>query len=134
VCALKRPVLAGLQRARSRCQRVLDIASNTPASRSSYRLTITWNSERVANTELFLRKADCLWISCLLQESQERSQCLAQTASHSPGATRSYTFGTWTEEDMGIRRVGGDATLLPNGDVMLTSGAQSGCMVRCCPS
>jgi hypothetical protein len=44
--------------------------------------------------------------------------------------SRRYTFGTWVDEDMGIRRVGGDATLLPNGDVMLTSGAQSGCMVR----
>mmetsp|Transcript_2810 Transcript_2810/g.4835 ORF Transcript_2810/g.4835 Transcript_2810/m.4835 type:complete len:655 (-) Transcript_2810:823-2787(-) len=38
-----------------------------------------------------------------------------------------YQFGAgWLEEDMGIPRVMGDATLLPNGDVILLNGAQEG--------
>jgi hypothetical protein len=35
-----------------------------------------------------------------------------------------YTFSEWVEEDMGIARVGGDATLLPNGDVVIVNGGQ----------
>ncbi len=35
-----------------------------------------------------------------------------------------YTFSDWVEEDMGIARVGGDATLLPNGDVVIVNGGQ----------
>jgi hypothetical protein len=38
-----------------------------------------------------------------------------------------YTFGDWVREDMLVARSGGDATLLPNGDVVLTNGGQ----VRC---
>jgi hypothetical protein len=29
---------------------------------------------------------------------------------------------------MGLHRVGGDSTLLPNGDVVINGGAQTGCM------
>lgn len=37
----------------------------------------------------------------------------------------SYDFGVgWVREDMGVPRVMGDATLLPNGDVILLNGAQ----------
>jgi hypothetical protein len=35
-----------------------------------------------------------------------------------------YRFSSWTREDMGYPRVMPDATLLPNGDVVLLSGAQ----------
>jgi hypothetical protein len=35
-----------------------------------------------------------------------------------------YRFSSWTTEDMGYPRVMPDATLLPNGDVVLLSGAQ----------
>ncbi len=35
-----------------------------------------------------------------------------------------YTFSDWVEEDMSVPRVMGDATLLPNGDVVLLNGAQ----------
>ncbi len=35
-----------------------------------------------------------------------------------------YSFSDWEEEDMGIPRMGGTATLLPNGDVVLNSGSQ----------
>jgi hypothetical protein len=36
-----------------------------------------------------------------------------------------YSFGAgWITEEMGISRVMGDATLLPNGDVILLNGAQ----------
>jgi hypothetical protein len=36
-------------------------------------------------------------------------------------------FLTHGQEDMYVPRVGGDATILPNGDIVLTGGAQSGC-------
>lgn len=39
----------------------------------------------------------------------------------------SYTFGPWQTEDMGIHRVGGLATNLPNGDIVLSGGAQVCC-------
>ena len=39
----------------------------------------------------------------------------------------SYTFGSgWFEENMGGPRVMGDATVLPNGKVILLNGAQVG--------
>jgi hypothetical protein len=41
-----------------------------------------------------------------------------------PDAPWHYSFSNWTTEDMGYPRVMPDATLLPNGDVVLTSGAQ----------
>jgi hypothetical protein len=43
-----------------------------------------------------------------------------------------YKFGTWEEEDMGIPRGGGSATLLPNGDAIITGGAQVGSEVQMC--
>ncbi|KAL6756608.1 hypothetical protein V8C86DRAFT_2646145 [Haematococcus lacustris] len=43
------------------------------------------------------------------------------------GSVASYRFpGGWVAEDMGIPRVMGDATLLPNGDVVLLNGGQRG--------
>jgi hypothetical protein len=45
------------------------------------------------------------------------------TTSAASGAW-TYSFGDWEEEDMGIPRVGGSATLLPNGDAIITGGAQ----------
>jgi hypothetical protein len=35
-----------------------------------------------------------------------------------------YTFSDWEEEDMGLHRVGADTVLLPNGDVIVSGGAQ----------
>jgi hypothetical protein len=48
------------------------------------------------------------------------------------GATSppSYTFSQWVEEDSGIPRVMGDATLLPNGDIVLLNGGQV-CISAC---
>jgi hypothetical protein len=40
------------------------------------------------------------------------------------GSNVTYSFSTWEREDMGVRRVGGQATMLPNGDTMLTGGSQ----------
>jgi hypothetical protein len=34
------------------------------------------------------------------------------------------SFEPWEKDDMGIRRVGGEAVQLPNGDVILVGGAQ----------
>ena len=43
-----------------------------------------------------------------------------------------YTFGKgWVEEEMGSRRVMGDATLLPNGMVVLLNGAEVRDQKRC---
>ncbi len=35
-----------------------------------------------------------------------------------------YSFTDWTTEDLHMPRVMGDATILPNGDVVLLNGAQ----------
>jgi hypothetical protein len=40
------------------------------------------------------------------------------------GSNITYSFSPWEREDMGVRRVGGQATMLPNGDTMLTGGSQ----------
>jgi hypothetical protein len=45
----------------------------------------------------------------------------------SPAGQPVYEFGDWVKEDMGIPREGGDSTLLPNGDVVVLNGAQTGC-------
>jgi hypothetical protein len=42
----------------------------------------------------------------------------------SADADSKYTFSRWVKEDMGVRRVGGQATMLPNGDTVLTGGSQ----------
>lgn len=43
------------------------------------------------------------------------------------GATKKYSFGNgWSTESNGIPRVMGDATLLPNGKIILLNGAQVG--------
>jgi hypothetical protein len=36
-----------------------------------------------------------------------------------------YSFSPFEEEDMIVPRVGGDSLLLPNGDILITSGAQT---------
>jgi hypothetical protein len=40
------------------------------------------------------------------------------------GSNVTYSFSSWVQEDMGVRRVGGQATMLPNGDTVLTGGSQ----------
>ncbi len=40
------------------------------------------------------------------------------------GSAWTYSFSGWQQEDMGIPRVGGEAVLLPNGDVIQTGGCQ----------
>jgi hypothetical protein len=46
---------------------------------------------------------------------------ISYDASTSPAT---YSASAWSEEESGIPRVMGDATLLPNGDVILLNGAQ----------
>jgi hypothetical protein len=52
---------------------------------------------------------------------------------HAASATGPYKYSfspseSWEVEDMGIPRVGGDAILLPNGDVVVLNGMQVSCV------
>jgi hypothetical protein len=117
------------------------IMHNNPRSGSAVMLPLTSTSTSV---ELVLFGGQNKSVSCSVPsvatgtQAQRRAVVEGRLASRwsyrlkistsGSGSSVTYTFSSWTREDMGVRRVGGQATLLPNGDTVVTGGSQAGCV------